>query len=62
MLREAGAFGGVLASGAGFTVDLLPGHGCERGLLHAVIVPSAAASNRGTRLAGPRVSNIAALT
>jgi hypothetical protein len=36
---QAGAFGGVSATGAGCTVDLLPGHGRKRGLLHAVIVP-----------------------
>ena len=36
---EAGAFGGVPATGAGVPVDLLPGHGCKRGLLHAVTVP-----------------------
>jgi hypothetical protein len=39
VLREAGAFGGVPATGAGVPVDLLPGQGCERGLLHAVTVP-----------------------
>ena len=37
---EAGAFGGVPATGAGVPVDLLPGHGCKRGLLHAVTVRS----------------------
>jgi hypothetical protein len=36
---EAGAFGGVPATGAGVPVDLLPGHGCKRGLLDALTVP-----------------------
>ena len=61
---EAGAFGGVPATGAGVPVDWLPGHGCKRGpsaCRHCA--GPATASNRGTRLAWPRVSqDSAALT
>jgi hypothetical protein len=54
---EAGAFGGVPATGAGVPVDLLPGPRLQATASACRHCPGpATATNRGTRLAWPRFS------
>ena len=53
---------GVPATGAGVPVDLLPGHGCKRCLLHAVTVPVRQPPATGVPGLASRFPRSAALT